>query len=138
MNRFVIYRPAMGGRLGDHSLTLTADAATHTHTKRPSSLSLGIGAPANKCAMGVGCQEGETNKSKGGRTRAAASNFWFPWISFFDGSNDDEEIRKEDDCVPGDWETIGDSYLDDLTPSSRALLLNDSVDEPLLLAFRVG
>jgi hypothetical protein len=83
MNRFVIYRPAMGGRLGDHSLTLTVDAATHTHThQRPSSLSLEIGAPANKCAMGVGCQEGETNKSKGGRTRAAASNFWFPWISF--------------------------------------------------------
>lgn len=25
----------MGGRLGDHSLTLTADAATHTHTKGP-------------------------------------------------------------------------------------------------------
>jgi len=33
---------------------------------------------------------------------------------------------------------LGDSYLDDLTPTSRALLLNDSVDEPLLLAFRVG
>ena len=31
-----------------------------------------------------------------------------------------------------------DFYLDDLTPTSRALLLNDSVDEPLLLAFRVG
>jgi hypothetical protein len=59
-------------------------------------------------------------------------------MDFFFGSNDDEEKRKEDDCVPGDWETIGDSYLDDLTPSSRALLLNDSVDEPLLLAFRVG
>lgn len=29
-------------------------------------------------------------------------------------------------------------YLDDLTPASGALLLDDGVDEPLLLAFRVG
>ena len=31
-----------------------------------------------------------------------------------------------------------DAYLDDLTPTSRALLLDDGVNEPLLLAFRVG
>jgi hypothetical protein len=108
----------------------------HTHTPKGPALFLsGSELPANKCAMGVGCQEGETNKSKGGRTRAAASNFWFPWISFLVRMM---MKKKEDDCVPGDWETIGDSYLDDLTPASRALLLNDSVDEPLLLAFRVG
>lgn len=82
--------------------------------------------------------------------------FWFPWISFWgvwwlnDEATNKQKKKKKNKILRAMWldEWTGrfrfevlyrsDFYLDDLTPTSRALLLNDSVDEPLLLAFRVG
>lgn len=118
MNRFVIYRPAMGGQVIIHSQLSDATA----RTLRPSN--------ARIWSRRIRKKKIESNKVE--KIFCSLSQ-----QEIINGQEEEVQIFDEND-EKSKWLRVCDAYLDDLTPTSRALLLNDGVDEPLLFAFRVG